>query len=295
MKKILVVAVVLFAGCDNQHLVGRIGQGGNDAGLGATADGPVGSRPDGNGGAQTSPVSTADGPDPSPGNAAFTQGGPVGSPDARVIGPITQAQTSWTGYIENFQFPSGSDVVKVTFASDSAGQVVGGVVLGNGTPPAPATDPNVGYPADFPTMFFGPALTSYWAEGFSYSMVTGISSSQRLRFSVNNFELWSGWCALQTPVDGSGTCVPTNEESTMSTSQCSQQNPVTGQTTIVDCGKLYLCLFACRCSTTSCTAADSAPALSFDIAITNNDASGSVNGNLGDNLVDHNVHFTQDQ
>jgi len=47
----------------------------------------------------------------------------------------------------------------------------------------------------------------------------------------------------------------------------------------------------CVCSTTSCVVAPEAgPRLSFDIAITNNDASGSVTGNLGKN-----VHFTQVQ
>jgi hypothetical protein len=167
MKKMLVVAVVMFAGCDNQHLVGRIDQNGDDAGLTSTADGPVGSRPDGNPGGQ--------------------------APDARVIGPITQAQTSWTGYIENYQFPSGSDVITFTFAADSSGQVVGSVVLGNGTPPAPATDPNVGYPPTLPATGYDGS----WTEGFPYSMVSGLSTATRLRFTIFSFELWSGWCACK--------------------------------------------------------------------------------------------------
>ena len=253
MKKILVVAVVLFAGCDNQHLVGRIGQNGNDAGPSSTAD--------------------------------ARQAVPVESLDARVIGPITQAQTSWTGYIENYQFPSGSDVVTFTFAADSAGEVVGSVVLGNGTPPAPATDPNVGYPSNLPSTGYDGS----WTEGFSYSMVNGLSTPTRLRFTIRSFELWSGWCALQTPVQGSDMCLP-NWGGAMTNGQCSQTNPANGTTTIVDCGKLNLCLEVqvCVCSTVPCVVTPNAgPELSFDIAITNNDASGSVSG--------HNVHFTQDQ
>jgi hypothetical protein len=35
------------------------------------------------------------------------------------------ASQSWSGYVENYKFPSGSDAVRLTFSADSAGQVTG--------------------------------------------------------------------------------------------------------------------------------------------------------------------------
>ena len=217
-------------------------------------------------------------------------------------GPLGQYPTSWTGYIENYQFASGSDAINFTFALDSTGQVVGTVVLGNGTPPPPATDPNVGYPANLPDPMGIGALdpaTGYWAEGFAYSMANGIFSPQRLRFAIRNFELWSGWCALQTPVDDSGMCLPNWGGSSTgegTSSQCYQQNPANGQNTVVDCGKFNLCVVSrvCLCvSTTACVFdPNGGTPASFDLAISGNTANGSVTGIIGDRA---NVHFTQIQ
>src|SRR5579872_3314625 len=51
----------------------------------------------------------------------------------------------WTGYIENHQFPSGSDVLNLVLAKQADGSPGGTLVFGMGTPPAPPTDPNVAY------------------------------------------------------------------------------------------------------------------------------------------------------
>ena len=61
----------------------------------------------------------------------------------------------------------------------------------------------------------------------------------------------------------------------------------------VDCGKLALCGLGmvCRCYASGCTARDTGTQITFDVAITNDSASGSVAGRLGD----HNVHFTKDR
>jgi cysteine-rich repeat protein len=216
-------------------------------------------------------------------------------------GPLGQYPTSWTGYIENYQFASGSDVIDFTFAIDFSGQVIGKVVLGNGTPPPPATDPNVGYSANLPDAMgkvVRDPVTGYWAEGFAYSMAKGTFSPERLRFTISNFELWSGWCALQTPVDDSGMCLPnwggSSNPGSGTSSQCYQQNPANGQNTVVDCGKFNLCVVSrvCLCSTTACVFdPNGGTPASFDLAISGTTANGSVTGIIGDRA---NVHFTQD-
>jgi len=134
---------------------------------------------------------------------------PVHDAGPAATGPLSQGPTSWTGYIENYQFPSGSDVIRFTSTVDSSGQVMVTVFLGNGTPPPPATDPNVGYPPGLATegMMLDSA-SNYWSEGFAYSMTSGTFQPQRLRFTINNYQLWSGWCALQKPIDDSGMCLP---------------------------------------------------------------------------------------
>jgi hypothetical protein len=104
----------------------------------------------------------------------------------------------------------------------------------------------------------------------------GLGAGLRGMWAWNNAAAWPGTAVLVFP------------------GQCSQTNPANGMATIVDCGKLNLCLAVrtCVCSTTSCVVTPNfGPELSFDIAITNNDASGSVTGSVGD----RNVHFTRDQ
>jgi hypothetical protein len=212
----------------------------------------------------------------------------VGS-DAKVIGQLGPSQ-SWTGYIENYQFPYSSEGIRFTFATDSTGQVVGTAVFGNGTPPPPATDPNVGYP---------PAGTEQgelgtWTQGFPYSMTDGSLTSNRIRFTLQYNELWSGWCALQTPFEDSGLCLPT-WFGTCENGTCILRNPDNARQTItVDNGRRDLCAGAmvCLCSTATCVAnASDSPTATFDVAISGTEASGSVAGGTGDRF---NVHFTKD-
>ena len=222
------------------------------------------------------------------------------APDARQVGTLGPVQ-SWTGYIELHQFKSGSDTIKLSFAADSFGQVVGQVILGNGTAPPPATDPNVGYPEGKIDLFSG-------IEGFPYSMLNGNFAANRLRFTLQGLEPWGGWCALQTPVADSDTCLPQwMSNSDGNQNQCFLVNPVDGYgdaapdpglMVSVDCGKLILCNEArvCQCSTSSCGLNQSEAenkTTSFDIAVSNGTASGSMQGSLGGSDI-HNVHFTKD-
>lgn len=213
---------------------------------------------------------------------------PTVTMDARTLGALGPTE-SWTGYIENFRFSSGSDVIKFSFATDPSGEVAGSVVFGNGTPPAPATDPNVGYPPglgiQWPPFVYGPT------EGLSYTITSGTLVSNRLRFTTNNFELWDGWCRMQpAPTDGSDMCLP-NWSGGSKDGVCYQTSPA-GKDVVVDCGKLTLCFLnrVCACSPSGCMA-NPASAVSFDMFMVSGSASGSVAGALGG---EHNVHFIKD-
>ena len=224
---------------------------------------------------------------------------PVHDAGPAATGPLSQGPTSWTGYIENYQFPSGSDVIKFTSTVDSAGQVKVTVFLGNGTPPPPATDPKVGYPPALRTLAMNgmmPPDNDYWAEGFAYSVASGTFSGQRLRFTIKNSQLWSGWCALQKPVDNSGMCLPESwpARGCDESHQCSMMNYATGQVIQVDLAAFNLCLSyrVCACSTTACDSDPSSGiAASFDLAVIGPAADGSVVGLISERA---NVHFTLD-
>ena len=211
--------------------------------------------------------------------------------DAGVFKPLVPGPTTWTGYVDDsdnpdFEFPSGSNAIRLTLAVDAYGQVAGMVWLGNGQPPPPATDPDVGYPPEpwVRSNQYG-QLSHYWAEGFGYSMTNGTLSPDSLQFSIDNQELWSGWCALQptTWANDGGSCLP-NWDSTSTTlangqPYCYQTNPDNKQVAVRDCGKLALCdSGVCTCSTTNC---DYEPSLSdsmaiFDLALSNGTAAGTV-------------------
>jgi hypothetical protein len=213
-----------------------------------------------------------------------------------------QGLTTWTGYIDGYQFPSGSNAIRLALSVDSNGRVTGMVVLGDGPPPPLATDPNVGYPPVSFLVANNNPLGNYWAEGFGYSIARGTSSPPRLQFTVENYELWSGWCALQliTWVGGdSGTCLPNWEGGRIDYAngdppQCYLRNPTNQQDTVFDCGKYDLCITdrVCLCSATECVSDQMRGAeAAFDLVLANNIATGTVSGIVNDPA---NVHFTQD-
>ena len=221
---------------------------------------------------------------------------PVHDAGPAATGPLSQGPTSWTGYIENYQFPSGSDVIRFTSTVDSAGQVMVTVFLGSGTPPPPATDPRVGYPPGLGTDDTMSLEPPYWNEGFAYSMASGTFSGQRLRFTIRTFQLWSAWCALQKPADDSGMCLPASWEpgSCDKNGQCTLMNVATGQVIQCDLAAFSLCLSyrVCACSATACVDdPNGGTTASFDVAVIGPAADGSVVGLISDRA---NVHFTLD-
>ena len=261
----ILTTFVLLSACDADHSLGTVDP---DASVADTP--PQGGNPQSGGGGA---------------GGAVTLGADAAVDTLGALGPVQ----SWTGWAENYQFPSGSDALKLSFAVDESGNVVGHLTMGSGTLPAPATDPNVGYPPGFTAGSMPPA----W-EGFPFTMLDGRFTTNRLRFTINGIEPWAGWCALQTPMDDSGMCLP-NWGGSMINNYCkmwpgdSESNAI-----VVDCGKMELCnqLMVCTCSATSCwlNANGVGSGQTFDMAVAGDIASGS--GTVGN--ATRNIHFTRD-
>jgi hypothetical protein len=296
----LIVALALATGCDDNHFLG-VGDAGQPPGAaGSTSTGLAGNAGMGSGAGGTgAQVMGAGGAGPGivdaggPDSSTAEGGGASGSAGAKADPATLGAAQSWTGYVENHMFHSGSDALVLTFATDANGIAKGTVVLGMGTPPPPATDPNVGYPPDLLSQIFGAGPGSareYVAEGYPYVFDGGSFDAHRLRFAVDTSQLWAGWCALQTPAsDGSGQCLP-NWGATFSTSMCALIDPNTQANVPVDCGKLSLCwgpTSTCNCSPSGCGLSTAKlGGADFDIFLTGDTASGSATS-LG------NVHFVK--
>jgi len=200
---------------------------------------------------------------------------------------------AWRGYIENYQFPSGSDVITVTVQSGSGTEFGGVVTFGTGPMLSPPTAPDVGYPPGIGAA--GPVQSTRRAfEGFEYTILDASLTDTRMRFGIANHELWKAWCELQTPFSqqpGSDSygCLPNWGYMTGET--CSQPDPATGMVVPRDCGQLYLCEveMVCECTAQQCTVTVESPDVTFDLSVAGDRADGSVVG-IGDI---HNVRLTR--
>jgi hypothetical protein len=275
----LLLVALSLAGCDSNAGLGK-GAGGL-AGLAGTTGASAGS-------AGASPTGTA-----------ATTGGIGGATGAKAdpatLGPLQ----SWTGTIDGFSFHSGSDALALTFAADATGIAKGTIVFGMGTPPPPATDPNVAYPPDLfdstgllpPDPDDGVAL-AYVAEEYPYAFDGGSFEGNHLRFIANLFQLWTGWCALQTPSsDGWGDCLP--PPATWGGGRCTVVDPQTKQDVLVDCGQLALCTGGggpCACTASGCGLSALDDDVIVDIIVTGNTASGSIAGSI---FGTDNVHLVK--
>ena len=281
-KKLLIAALTIVGGCDHQFGIGALEP---DAGV---TD------------AQTSSVGGTDAQN------LFPNGPWVG-----FLGP-----TTWTGHVEGYQFPSGSNTIRLAFAADSLGRLAGVTLLGDGPPPPLLMDPNLPYPPDYLALAKQAPNGIYWAEGFAYSMSLGYSEFSGLGFDIQSNELWSDWCAKQAPVAASDGCLPNwggvqIVGANGAADQCYQQDPANGRKTVVDCGKYELCVtnHVCMCSTAACVFDQTGyNAASFSLSLpnnlatgtdygiandpANNTATGRVAGLFGNDLAT--VNFTQD-
>jgi hypothetical protein len=180
---------------------------------------------------------------------------------------------SWEGYIENYQLPSGSDTIRMTITSSDGVNLTGTVIFGDADPPAPPTDPTVGYPTTFDwvhgfenapyDIFVDPVP---W-DGFVYTPLQVELATERLRFKLSTREFWKAWAELQTPSSaqtcGLGRVVPDTPEG----GPYLGHNPVTGDCVLcsgwqpgnadpnvclyprtpIDCGMEVLCGVTIEC------------------------------------------------
>jgi hypothetical protein len=298
----LSIALAAAWGCNANHVLGSA-----DKPDGSTSTGVAGATNGGNGGSAATggagaPGAVQDaGVDEFTGGAADTSASTDAGTSRPEVGPLGPAQ-SWTGYVENYTFPSGSSAVHLTFATDASGNVAGQVAFGQGPPPPAPTNPNIGYPPALESLYSGgtgpgPVYQGYIAEGYIYQIDQGTFASDRLRFDISLNQLWAGWCALQTTPAGSPTCVA-NANVGFGTTQggtCTYTDTTTSTESPIDCVKAGLCLFPngpCDCSAGGpCKLSTRVgPSTNFDVFMTGDTASGSVVG-IGSTP---NVHFILD-
>jgi hypothetical protein len=178
---------------------------------------------------------------------------------------------TWTGYAEAFTFPSGSDRIALVFASAADGSISGTVTYGQGTPPAPPTDPSVGYPVGTD---WRRQPTTWLIEGYPFTGVEPSFDGTRLQIHTVTSEPWKAWCELQTPTNagfpsGEYGCLPDWPGMSVN-GKVTLTDPATGATETVDYGKLMLCGFygqVCACSAASCTVAMNNPDAWFDMQL----------------------------
>jgi hypothetical protein len=210
----------------------------------------------------------------------------------------------YSGYIESFMFPDGSDEVKMTLSFNADGTVTGTVFFGNGPALAPPTDPNVGYP---PGVQGGLGPATYSPTDFAYTILNGTYMAPRLQLQIETQEIFKAWCQLQTQIyevcncgsSGCGdfSCLP-NSATMTGGSSCAIEPCGQTQFMAVDCGKLSLCSPGgpCKCTAAGCTVQVGPMGdVAFDTQVTPAAINGSVTGltemGVAANLF--NVHLTE--
>jgi hypothetical protein len=195
--------------------------------------------------------------------------------------------------------------VTVTLSADGTTPSV--VAFGNSPAPAPATDPDVGYPTEYEYAPSGgypnslPVPQRGPVPGFAFT-ASGTAESARLQFDVALKEVWSQWCEIQPPVQVGPNdygCIANSGFGMMLGNSCAQTDPQTQQLVAIDCGKQNLCglQHMCECTAQSCSvgAVTSIGSVHFDLNVVGNNAHGSAVGlyAVGATNGVRNVHLTK--
>ena len=210
-------------------------------------------------------------------------------------GPVV----TWQGYIENFQFRSGSDTAELTMEPHPGGALTGHIRFGTDVLP-PVTNPDVFYPESGADAAAAPGFqpTDGWDvylpyEGFDFTVLQPELTADRLRFAIDPREIWQSWCELQSPhpypsAPSGFRCVYGASTANYTDGTCSQEDPITHMDVAMDCGRIYLCGSVCECTADACSYT-SEPKIYFDLLVAGERADGSV-AELRDEM--HNVHLT---
>jgi hypothetical protein len=156
----------------------------------------------------------------------------------------------WDGYVEAYEFASGSDRVRVTIDPSGTGYLQ----LGEGDLLALPTDPAVGWPPTAPAY-----ATDFFElnEGVRYPLGNVRVESERIRFEFDTHSAYAPFCELQTPVEVAGSpgfywCFGVSGDRPTADGGC-EIFGASGSPERVDCRKLFICRSACDCDASACT------------------------------------------
>ena len=209
---------------------------------------------------------------------------------------------AWTGYIENYQFPTGSDSIDIVVSQQPDGSLSGSLTFSDEPPPPPPVA-NVGYPPIGGKFPLNPAS----AEGFVFTARNVSWEDGRLQMGISTFDIWSAWCSLQTPQQWSpgqyGCAASPGGSTNLPGCGCCGYATSDGTEIQEDCGMMQLCgVSVCTCTAMACgpkTIDDGEPPdpdVLLDLHYTPGHLDGSVgsppnNGVLLTDMDGHNVHF----
>jgi hypothetical protein len=194
---------------------------------------------------------------------------------AEIGSKLTDYAGAWDGYAEAYEFPSGSDRVRITLDGNGNGSVE----FGDVPPLVMSTDPQIGFPPiDWETELLSisglaqDAGAMPFREGFEYTVADSTLEERRFRFGVEMGEIIAPWCAMQTSYaqQGSGyLCAPEPRayHPTCTVSEVQNGNPTQ---VAADCDWAAHCRFEhCACDASGCSANPELGAAKFDSTLEN--------------------------
>jgi hypothetical protein len=204
---------------------------------------------------------------------------------------------TWSGYFENFTFPSKSDNLLLSLSQNADGSGKISVVLGMGPPPAPPTSAAATWPptTDPSSVMDLTELAGSYIEGFTYDAYDVQWDGGRLRFVINDDEPWQPYCQLQTSyyvtenMPAGYQCIPGNGSGSGNSDGSTTCYAANGQPKppVVSCMQAFACDMLCACDAAGCGAQVSRTT-SFDITFTGTKGQGNVAIDTG-----HDVMLTQ--
>lgn len=191
------------------------------------------------------------------GNDAVNIGDDQKTPKAKTGELLSDYAATWDGYAEAHPFRSGSDRVRIELDDEGKGHVV----FGEGTPPAPTTDP-ANSPFEFTDNGGIVGIDGDWIEGFEYTVQHAEVRERRIQLAFSGMEIFKAWCDLQVPLRDTSesadapeyACVPHFDGWRRDHGRCWGTDPQTGEDVEVNCMNLLLCGEpSCTCTADGCT------------------------------------------
>jgi hypothetical protein len=201
----------------------------------------------------------------------------------------------WEGYVEAYEFGSGSDRVRLVLDEHGDGTITFGV----GEPLPEPTDPDAAFPFE---RFFdasGGVNIPTPVEGSPYVVAQALVEDERLRATLPTDHIYDSACAIQTPVavnherdqefaplgeSGSGALFPRAGVPYACVAELGYNFNADGacfmgtSRTPISCTRAQLCNLQCECSATACAPRPSESELRLDAAL--NDAGDRLEGTL---------------